>query len=98
MNWDLRYKPIIPTTLIIALMFFFIGFHNVDLSVNVLKISHDYSINLFDDGYDISAVGEKVNYVSLYRKGIVIMILSFMYVIIVAMLTITMPNKGSGKQ
>jgi len=62
---ELRFF-IITLAAISIFLFSWIGFHNTDLAVNVLKISYDNGINLFYGSCDMNALGNCLSYPKIY--------------------------------
>jgi hypothetical protein len=60
--------------LIVSVMAFFIGYHNVDLSVNFMRFEERYDIDLVD----MTLGGKIVELEEGYRMGHIYMIVSFL--------------------
>ena len=65
--------PVSLFLLIVTITFFWIGWHNIDNSFNVLKISYDTDLDIFYNNCDKTAYGNCISYTSMYVLGMNLM-------------------------
>jgi len=71
--------------IISGVFIFYIGFHNLDLSVNMLKVSYDYKLDFYKM-FDTTLGEETISYTGGYILGCRQIILAFFMTLIGALL------------
>jgi hypothetical protein len=61
--------------IIASFCLFFVGFHDVDLAMNVLRVSYMHNLNYFEF-YDRSLSGKELSFDEVYLTGSELMIIS----------------------
>ena len=69
-------KVIITLLVLVCLNFLWVGFHNVDNTLNALKFSYDNDIDFYSY-CDQTALGGCIDYLSLYMIGMYLMYMTF---------------------
>ena len=64
-------------SLVVSCFLFYIGFHNLDQSRNILYLSYNEGQTYYDDYIDISISGNPYTFTSWYRGGISQIFLGF---------------------
>ncbi len=94
-----QQKVIITLLVLLCLNFFWVGFHNVDNTLNALKFSYDNNIDFYSY-CDQTALGGCIDYLSLYMIGMYLMYITFfiMAVTIIYLLSDEKRNTSKDKK
>ena len=62
--------------LVASIITFYIGFNDIDNSINALKISYDYDLDLFYNVCDQTPIGVCYSYTNMYKLGVALIVAS----------------------